>query len=229
MKTLIIEGLKAKFPGISNSIITGIADKLAKTATTEEEATTATEGVTFQTVLDFQATSVSLTAKLNYEKKHNLKDGKPIEAGDDKSDPAKKPDGEPEIETAKEKAAREKYEKLEARLNQMDGDKVATSRKKQLDAAIAKGDAAFKARYEKSLGRMTFKDDEDFNSFLTEVQADTEAFVAAAALGGSTFKRPMGGGGGTPADKPSPEVEARIKAREAETVAPAIVGLPTNK
>ena len=44
MKKIILEKLKAKFEGVSDSILDRIAEKLAKTVKNEEEATTAVEG-----------------------------------------------------------------------------------------------------------------------------------------------------------------------------------------
>lgn len=52
MRQQILEALKAKFVGVSEKILGRIADRLAKTATTAEEADTAVGGVTFQQVLD---------------------------------------------------------------------------------------------------------------------------------------------------------------------------------
>lgn len=66
MRKEILDALKAKFPGVSESILGRIADKLAKTASTQEQVTTAVEGVTFQQVLesygDSRATEAQQTA-----------------------------------------------------------------------------------------------------------------------------------------------------------------------
>ena len=40
-----MKALKARFPGVNASVLGRVADMLAKTARTEEEATTAAEGV----------------------------------------------------------------------------------------------------------------------------------------------------------------------------------------
>ena len=48
MKERILEALRAKFPGRNANILGRIADKLAGTTTTEEQVTTAVEGVTAQ-------------------------------------------------------------------------------------------------------------------------------------------------------------------------------------
>ena len=46
MREQILAALKTKFPGVSADILDRIATMLAKTATTEEQVTTAVEGVT---------------------------------------------------------------------------------------------------------------------------------------------------------------------------------------
>ena len=46
MREHILSALKTKFPGVGADILDRIAAMLAKTATTEEQVTTAVEGVT---------------------------------------------------------------------------------------------------------------------------------------------------------------------------------------
>jgi len=245
MKVKIVEGLKAKFPGVSNSIINRITEKILETAKTEEEGEEAVEAMTFQQAIDAngdsRATEAANTAYAKYEKKYGLKDGKPISTGDDnKSDQETENEKEKDKEKTKTgnddqqepawaKAQREKMEALEARLAAIDGDKIASTRKKQLVAAMGKAPEKLRARYEKDLTRMNFKDDSEYSEWLEEVKTDMEAFVAEAAVKGVTFGRPPSAGGPKGEDKPSPEVAARIKLREAETAAPAILGLPTGK
>ena len=69
MKKELLEALKAKFVGVSDSILSRIADKLSKTATTAEQVKTAVEGVTIQQVIesygDSRATEASNTAREN--------------------------------------------------------------------------------------------------------------------------------------------------------------------
>ena len=90
MKKKILELLKTKFEGVSESILDRIAEKLAKTVTTEEQAATSVEGVTLQQVLeaygDSRATEATKTAVSNYEKRHGLKDGRKIGTDDHDGD-----------------------------------------------------------------------------------------------------------------------------------------------
>ena len=79
----ILAGLQQKFAGVDTAILTRIATKKAEGVTDETKVNSIVEGISFSDVLnsygDFRAGDASKTAVSNYEKKHNLKDGKPIE------------------------------------------------------------------------------------------------------------------------------------------------------
>ncbi len=83
MKKKIFEALQTKFQGVDAQILDRIATKKAEGQTDESQIPTIVEGVSFQDVLtsygDFRAGDASFKAVTNYEKKHNLKDGKTIE------------------------------------------------------------------------------------------------------------------------------------------------------
>lgn len=79
----ILAGLQQKFSGVDTAILTRVATKKAEGVTDETQVNSIVEGISFQDVLtsygDFRAGDARITAVANYEKKHNLKDGKPIE------------------------------------------------------------------------------------------------------------------------------------------------------
>ena len=79
----ILAGLQQKFAGVDTAILTRIATKKAEGVTDETKVNSIVEGISFSDVLnsygDFRAGDASKTAVTNYEKRHNLKDGKPIE------------------------------------------------------------------------------------------------------------------------------------------------------
>lgn len=79
----ILAGLQQKFTGVDTAILTRIATKKAEGVTDASQVNSIVEGIGFSDVLnsygDFRAGDASKTAVSNYEKKHNLKDGKPIE------------------------------------------------------------------------------------------------------------------------------------------------------
>lgn len=75
--------LQQKFSGVDSAILTRIATKKSEGLTDESKVNSIVEGISFQDVLnsygDFRAGDASITAVKNYEKKHNLKDGKIVE------------------------------------------------------------------------------------------------------------------------------------------------------
>lgn len=87
---LILAGLQQKFAGVDTATLTRIATKKAEGVTDETQVNSIVEGISFQDVLtsygDFRAGDARITAVANYEKKHNLKDGKPIENPEEKKD-----------------------------------------------------------------------------------------------------------------------------------------------
>ena len=79
----ILAGLQQKFAGVDTATLTRIATKKADGVTDETKVTSIVEGISFQDVMqnygDFRAGQAQTSAVSNYEKKHGLKDGKPIE------------------------------------------------------------------------------------------------------------------------------------------------------
>lgn len=79
----ILAGLQQKFSGVDTATLTRIATKKAEGITDETKVTSIVEGISFQDVMqnygDFRAGQAQTSAVSNYEKKHGLKDGKPIE------------------------------------------------------------------------------------------------------------------------------------------------------
>ena len=93
----ILAGLQTKFSGVDTATLTRIATKKAEGVTDETKVNSIVEGISFSDVLnnygDFRAGQAQISSIANYEKKHGLKDGKPIE--NPKPDP--KPDEKPDI------------------------------------------------------------------------------------------------------------------------------------
>lgn len=79
----IFVGLQQKFAGVDTATLTRIATKRAEGVTDETQVNSIVEGISFQDVMqnygDFRAGQAQTSAVSNYEKKHGLKDGKPIE------------------------------------------------------------------------------------------------------------------------------------------------------
>ena len=83
IQELILAALQTKFTGVDAAILTRIATKKAEGVTDESQVNSIVEGISFADVVnsygDYRAGQAQLSAVLNYEKKHGLKDGKPIE------------------------------------------------------------------------------------------------------------------------------------------------------
>ena len=79
----ILAGLRTKFQGADDATLQRMASKKAEGVTDESKVNSIVEGISFQDVLtsygDYRADGAQKTAVTNYEKKHNIKDGKPIE------------------------------------------------------------------------------------------------------------------------------------------------------
>lgn len=75
-----------------------MAEKAAKTATSEEQAQAYVDGVNFQNVVDseadYRATKATQTSIENYEKKYNIKEGKPVEREPERKTNEKREDEE---------------------------------------------------------------------------------------------------------------------------------------
>lgn len=199
MKQKLIEALTTKF-GVDAKMVEGIAEKLSKTVTTEEEVATAVEGVTFLQVLesyaDKRANEASDTARKNaikkYEAQYGLKDGKPLEDPGKKDpapdpDPNPKPDPKPtnlpdEVTEALKKLTEmnttlaEQVKNLTGKIAGFEAKDLATVRRNKLNEAIAKLTEAQRKPYARiSLDGMK---DEEFDALLDEVKADAEAMAA---------------------------------------------------
>lgn len=234
MRKEILDALKAKFEGVSESILGRIAEKLARTAKDAEEVKTAVDGITIQQVVeayaDSRATEAQQTAVANYEKKFSLKDGKKVEVP--KEDPQGKtvPEGAGGAEDVPEwaKALMASSEAMKSELLALKAEKAASGRKAALGKALEKAPEQLRSRYERDFERMSFKDEDDFNAWVGGIDKDLEG-IAEGYRGGKAVvtrtKGTTGGGSGEP-EKVDPYLVERLKSQEAETVAPAIIGLP---
>ena len=236
MKNEILEGLKTKFDGVQESVLSRIADKLAKTAKTIDDAEKAIDAVTFQQVIDSYAdsrvTEATASAVANYEKKHGLKDGKTVkpEAEPEPKPGHEKKTAEDENEPAWAKALRESNELLQKKLAALETDQVVKSRTKKLTAAFEEVELpeAFRSTYTKSIAKMSFESDEDYDAYIDEIKKELQPIAAELKQKKVVIGRPLTGGNPEPAPKVPDEVQAWIDARKKETEDVPIKGLPKN-
>ena len=228
MKKKIIELLATKFEGVSENILSRIADKLSKTITSEDDLEDAVNKVTFQSVIesyaDSRVTEAQKTAVENFKKKHNIND-------DATPTPSQQPQVQPEPHkpSADEmpewaKTLVESNKALSAKIAAMESEKVGNSRKAKLQDAVKGLPEAIANRYAKDFERLQFKDDADFDGWLNEVAPEMAAVAKDFAK--PRFNAPKSGGAAK-TEEINPMLKARIDERaKADVVSPAIQGLP---
>lgn len=141
----------------------------------------------------------------------DVKKPKPV---DTPADPAPAPTVDPN-ETATDKALRlimEKLEKQEQTIAAFGQEKVATTRREQYAKTLEGTSDAFKAKALKDFDRMSFKDDEDFSSYLADATEDAKGIIQEAANDGLVNDRPVGGAGGKDAKTVKVATDAELDA-----------------
>lgn len=195
MREKILNALKAKFPGVSADILDRIAVMKAKTVTTEEQVTTAVEGVTEDLINiiegygDSRATGAQKTAVLNYERKYGLKDGAKVSKEDAKPATTTAPEGGGEQTPAWAQALIDSNRQLTERLNKMEGERTTESRKAELNGIISRLPENQRKGYQRiSVDGLS---DEDFATLKGEVTAEVEELVKTTGAKGAVFGRPQ--------------------------------------
>nr|DAY92395.1 MAG TPA: hypothetical protein [Caudoviricetes sp.] len=129
MKEKLLALLQTKFAGVDNAILDRIATKKSENVTDEAQLPTIAEGIGFQDVLtsygDYRAGDAQQTAVKNYEKRHNLKDGKPIEQPGIGDTQGKE---NPDIQALIDAAIAEKVTPLQEKVAAYEAEKTATER-----------------------------------------------------------------------------------------------------
>ena len=175
----ILAGLKTKFQGVEDATLQRIASKKAEGVTDESKVNSIVEGISLQDVLnsygDYRADGAQKTAITNYEKKHNVKDGKPVEEPKPQPTPTPAPQptqqpNEPQDLAAQIAAALGTALKpLSERLDAMDAKTKADARNQQIDA-LAKSfgipEFAYKGK--------TIAEDADLNQYFTDLKQEMQ-------------------------------------------------------
>lgn len=208
MKQKILEALKAKFPGVNANVLNRIADKLAKTVTTDEQITTAIAGVTkefieiIESYGDSRATEAQQTAVQTYETKYGLKDGQKIDNGGGSQGGQQGGMQTVQIQSAGgeqvpawAQALIESNKTITERLNKMDGDRTTATRKQQLSTIIEKLPENLRKAYERTpVDDLT---DEQFNTLVGEITTEVDGIVNDTRAKGAVFGRPAAQNGGS--------------------------------
>lgn len=168
IQELILAALQTKFTGVDAAILTRIATKKAEGVTDESQVNSIVEGISFADVVnsygDYRAGQAQLSAVLNYEKKHGLKDGKPIEPN-----PKDQPDKDKEDKEVPAWAQTliDSNKSLSEKLAKMETEKSQATRMEQI-LSKAK-EYGIPANYAK---RCAIKDDEDLDAYFKDLKQE---------------------------------------------------------
>ena len=170
----ILAGLRTKFQGADDATLQRIASKKAEGVTDESKVNSIVEGISFQDVLtsygDYRADGAQKTAVSNYEKKHNIKDGKPIEEPkpqDPPTDP--KPNESQDLAAQIAAALGTALKPLTDRMDAMDAKTKADARNAQIDE-VAKSFGIPEFAYK---GKQ-IADDADLNQYFTDLKQEMQ-------------------------------------------------------
>lgn len=185
MKEKILALLKTKFPGVDEATLIRIAEKKANGVTDESQLQTIADGVSFQDVLnsygDFRANSAVTSAVSNYEKKHNIKDGKPVENPNPNPQPAPQDD----IATIIANAVNAAVKPLSEKLAQFETEKSQATRQEQILAKAKEYGIP-----ESQAKRYGIPEDADLDAYFKDVKQEltNEGFegVRSPEVGGDT-------------------------------------------
>ena len=169
----ILAGLKTKFQGVEDATLQRIASKKAEGVTDESKVNSIVEGISFQDVLtsygDYRADGAQKTAVSNYEKKHNIKDGKPIEEPKPQDPPTDPKPNEPQDLTAWAQSLIDSNKTLSEKLAAMDAKTKADERNQQI-ADVAKSFGIPEFAYK---GKQ-IADDADLNQYFTDLKQEMQ-------------------------------------------------------
>lgn len=189
MEKKILDALIEKYSGVKEPILRRVATKLAKTVENEDDIATAVDGA-FADVLeaygDQRATDAQKTAVANYERKHNLKDGKAVDGG-------KPDDQEPEPIPADDtpewaKALIEANKSLKERLDAMDGEKRSQSRRSVIDGILEPLTEVQRKPYKHM--RLEDMSEDDFAALQETIKGEVDELVNEQNARSTVFNRP---------------------------------------
>lgn len=209
MKEKLLALLQTKFAGVRKDGLNQLATIMALTVTTEEEATQTVEKLTDETVgqfitdwrkeTDAEISKANKTHEENLKKKFNF-----VEKGTPTPPTPPNPPTPPTELNAEAIAAivQKAIEPFASELNSIKTSKVIETRKQLLAKELEGLEEGFRDPFIKAFDRMTFKDDEDFNSHLETVKTDVAKLNQSLIDKGlSQQSKPMFGSGSAETDE----------------------------
>lgn len=190
LKAKIKARLKAKFSGVNLSTkrIDAIADKLKLEEDAEDDAIDErldelNEIFSFAEMAKNDDRLRTLEAKQKPPKKEDDND-----EPDSPADPKKPTD--PEM-PAWAKALVDSNKALAEKLERLESGKTADTRKQTLEGKLKDVDPKFKSTALKAFGRMKFESDEDFETYLSEIEEDAKEFALQTQTDDIGLSRPL--------------------------------------
>ena len=183
MREKLLVALRAKYPGTQAALLDRVADTMAGTVTDETlETVTASDGVKnlltfFQSETDRRTTE----ALTSYEKKHNLKDGKPI------ATPPPPPEPDPNTPQWAKDLMKQNQE-LTNRFQQLEKGAATSGLMERVKAALTE-----KKIPEAFLKGRTIEKEEDVNALVTEIEGDYNIVKQAMVNQGVVITVPVSG------------------------------------
>lgn len=172
----ILAALKTKFQGVEDATLQRIASKKSEGVTDESKVNSIVEGISFQDVLnsygDYRADGAQKTAISNYEKKYNIKDGKPVEETKPQQPQTTAPTPQPkpvEEVPAWAQSLIDSNKTLSEKLAAMDAKTKADIRYQQIDN-VAKSFGIPEFAYK---GKQ-IADDADLNQYFTDLKQEMQ-------------------------------------------------------
>ncbi len=211
--------LKAKALGFNKKELQGIAAKIADNLKSADDASeedvNAEIDEQIDAVLPYLTFGQSQANRLLDEWKKNhpetdddndndddvdISDQRTRQTGSKKNPPNK---GKSEDDTPEwAKGMVKTIETLTGKISALEGEKKISEQKAKLEA-ILKDTGAFGTRTLKSFSKMKFENDDEFDEFISEVEADLKAYNQERANAGlSTLGNPPAAGGGKPKEEP---------------------------
>jgi succinate dehydrogenase/fumarate reductase flavoprotein subunit len=193
MKETILNALKEKFQGLNDNVLERAANKLIKEIKNVDNVKDTVDNYTFQQLLDSytdsRVTEAQQTAIKNYEQKYSLKDGKTLT-------PNNTLDTNKEINKVEEtipswaKELIDNNKKLQTELQSYKNEKVAISRKEQINKAIQ----SLPQNIQKIYARIPINDydNDGFNNLLNEITTEASDLNKSLSQSKVVFNKPLG-------------------------------------
>lgn len=193
MKETILNALKEKFQGLNDNVLERAANKLIKEIKDVDNVKETVDNYTFQQLLDSytdsRVTEAQQTAIKNYEQKYSLKDGKTL-TSNNTLDTNKEINKVEETIPSWAKELIDNNKKLQTELQSYKNEKVAISRKEQINKAIQ----SLPQNIQKIYARIPINDydNDGFNNLLSEITTEASDLNKSLSQSKVVFNKPLG-------------------------------------